>query len=554
MLKKYKNLESMSKYFFKQKKLILALGTSMLVASSLGLTLPYFESKRLIGVTESLPSMVIKSSIILMILILFHHIFWYLWEKLGTTLTNRIAHDIRNDMIKKMIATKYIDINKNTSGYYLERITDDVTEVSQSFYLIMSVTADCITNFSFLIFMYIISWQCALMFTLGIVFMYLINRIKIYKDLKFTKQLKVLREKYSSKINEDYKGIKDIKGLGIKNIILEDAYNLSKEIAMLDIKKDYTFAFFSRITTFSQRLLTCLIIIFAICFLVPHNIITVVSLLTIINYSGFMYDLVEWLSKYKNFFVSGEFKAERINEILQNENLETFGNIDNVIDYNISVRNLNFKFEDSDKNVLNNINFELPQNSLSVFIGNSGGGKSTLFNIICKLIDTERNHIFIGNTDINDFTESTLRNNICIINQENFLINDSILNNIKIAKPDATLEEVYKVCKMANIYNEIMNLPNGFDTIIRENGSNLSGGQRQRLSIARSLLKDAKIYLFDEPTSGLDKRNQELFFKTIENLKECKTILVIAHKLTNYNIFDNVFRIKNCKLYRIKGD
>ena len=153
----------------------------------------------------------------------------------------------------------------------------------------------------------------------------------------------------------------------------------------------------------------------------------------------------------------------------------------------------------------------------------------------------------------NKFDEVSLRKYVCLVNQESFLFHDTILNNIKIVKPDATNEEVKKVCKLANVHNEIMSFENGYTTILSENGGNLSGGQRQRIEIARAILKDSKIILLDEPTSALDAKNQSLLFNTLSSLKKEKTIIVIVHKLNKFDVFDNVFEIKNANISKIKN-
>ena len=169
-----------------------------------------------------------------------------------------------------------------------------------------------------------------------------------------------------------------------------------------------------------------------------------------------------------------------------------------------------------------------------------------------KLLQCENNRVFIGDKDINELSEECFRKNVCIVNQEPFLLNDTILNNIKIVKENATLDEIYNACKKSNIYNEIINFDKGFDTLVSENGNNLSGGQKQRIAIARAILKDVSILLFDEPTSALDKENQEMFYETIANLKKEKTILIIAHKLNDYKVFDKVYEIKEGNLFEIK--
>lgn len=158
---RYKNLKEFKKYYKKYRKLILALIIVMILASSLGMTLPYFYSKRLIGITDNYFKQVLTYSIFIVIIITFHHLFWYLWSKLGSILTNKVANDIRNDLIERIVNTKYFDIKHKTSGYYLERINDDTLEVASFLAAILGTLVDTLTNFSFLILIYILSFKCA---------------------------------------------------------------------------------------------------------------------------------------------------------------------------------------------------------------------------------------------------------------------------------------------------------------------------------------------------------------------------------------------------------
>lgn len=549
MFRKYKNLRRFKKYYIKYKSTIIKLITVMILASSLGMLLPYQESKRLIGISEMSIKQTIEACLIIMIIIVFHHTFWYLWEKIGSLLTNKIANDVRSDIVLKFINTKYSEIKNNTSGYYLERLNDDTLEVSGFLSYFLGVSADCLSNFSFLVFIYILNYQCGIIFTIGIIIIYIIELIKTKKELKYTEILKKLSEEFNSKINENYRGIKDIKCLGIKKQIILDTSEISKEIAKIQIKKDKMIAFLSRCKTFTQHLLTAFLFIYSVCILMPQDMIPVISFLTIVNYSGFMYDLVEYIAKIKNLLEKGDYKASRILEILDTPNIEQYGSIDKLNHYSIEIKNLTYSYDDNIQ-ILKNINLYINPNSLNLFIGSSGSGKTTLFSLLSKLFQVSDNKVFIGNTDINKLSERCIRNNLCVINQEPFLLNDTILNNIKVVKTDAKIEEIYNACKKANIYQEILNFEKGFDTIIFENGSNLSGGQKQRIAIARAILKDVPILLFDEPTSALDKKNQELFFNTISLLKSQKTILVIAHKLNEYKNFDNVYELKEGKLLR----
>ncbi len=552
MFKKYKDLRKFKGYYLEYKKSIRLLIFVMIMASSLGMLLPYFMSRRLISITSNLKDSVIIYALIVIITILFHHIFWYLWEKIGSILTNKVGSDIRRDIIISFTNTEYLEIKKRTSGYYLERINDDVLEVSSFLSNILGTLVDTFTNLSFLILIFFLSFECGLIFTIGILVLYMIDLIKIKIDLKYTEILKLLSETFNTKINEDYKGIKDIKGLGIKKQVIIATTSISEEIASQQMKKDNVYALLSRIKTFLQYVLEAILIMYSVTYLIPSNKISVIILLMILDYSGFMYELIGFFAKIKEYFVRGNYKASRILEIINKNNYEKFGKKNNEIIYNsISVKDLSYFYEGNHK-VLNDISFNISKNSSTVFIGDSGSGKSTLFGLLTKLLSCENNKIFIGNKDINLFEEDYFREKICIVNQEPFMLNDTILNNIKIVKNNASFEEICNACKKANIYSEIMSFKDGFNTKIVENGNNLSGGQKQRISIARAILKDSPILLFDEPTSALDKKNQTKFLKTIQELKKEKIIIIIAHRISNYKDFDNVYKVENGRLLEVK--
>ena len=347
MLKKwfsnrYKNLAKFLKYYKKERKTVQRLVFVMTVTSSLGMTLPYFTSKRIIGITDSDFDKVLTASLAVIGILMIHHIFWFLWKRYASILTNRIINGIRNDLMLAILNTRYSELKQHTSGYYWERISDDTIEVSSFLSEVLGTLVDALTNFSFLVFIYVIHFQCGLLFSAGIIVLYLIDLLRIQKDLQHTERLKMLNEALNSRVNENVKGIKDIKGF--------------------------------------------------------------------------------------------------------------------------------------------------------------------------------------------------------------------IWNNLKIVNPNATEEEVKNACILANIYEEINGFDEKWDTVVVENGNNLSGGQKQRIAIARAILKNTKIILFDEPTSALDGENQMLFFHTINQLKQYKTILVIAHKYDDWKQFDNLFEVSEGKIRLLYSD
>ena len=547
MFDKYKNLKYFIRYYKDQNRLIKSLAVVMISASSLGLFLPYFVSRRLVELMDSSYFEVLKYSFIITLIILFHQIFVYLWEKIATLFINNVTVEIRKDLLIKLNNSKYSEIKKKTSGYYLERINNDVLEISSFFTNILGITVDCLTNFGFLTAIFVLSIPCGIIFSLAIIIIIIIELIKTKINLHYTDLSKEVLELFNTKINENFKGIKDIKSLGIKAEVVFDIDILNNKIAEIQINKDKKIALLNRMKSFIQYGNETLLIVYAVGFLFPIKAISIVSFLMIINYGGFMYELVGYIAQIKDWFVQGDFKAARLLEVLNSHNIQEYGPIEKINNFSIIVNDLSYCYE-FEEALLENISFKIPEKSLIAFVGQSGSGKTTLFSLISRLLICENNSIFVGDIDINDLSEKCLRDNICLINQEPFLLHDTIYRNIQIVKPKAKKEEIEKVCKKAFVYEEIIGLKDGLDTIVNESGSNLSTGQKQRIVIARALLKETSILLFDEPTANLDKTNQEAFFRMIQEIKDKRTILLITHKLNDYSIFDQVYEIKKGRL------
>jgi ABC-type multidrug transport system fused ATPase/permease subunit len=546
-LKRYKNLYEFKKYYKKHTKLIVMLVCVMLIASSMGVLLSYLMSEQLIGITDSVIDKTVKFTLFIIIVVTIHHICWFLWNKFEYKLTKKILIDMRSDMVSELTAIKYSSIKNKGSGYYLERINDDTIHVASFLSDVLGTLVDVFTNLSFLVIIYFLNWQCGLFFTLGISLLFVVESIKVKVDLKNLNKVKDSQEEFNTKFNEIIHGIKDIKGFGIKNEVKENINKSSKRLLNDRCKKDTQYVFISRIGTYLQWMIDSILVLMSILWLIPSGKIEVVVLLIIFNYKGLMYDTVGFFSKFKGYYVNGDYYASRILEVISCNEKDSYGSKKlDMLTGSIMINNLSFSYET--KKILDNINLKILPNTLNVLIGNSGSGKSTLFMILSKLYNVDNGVIQYDDIDINNIDEITLKNNVCIVNQEPFLFNDTIFNNIKIVNKNASYEEVVDACKLANIHDEIEELSEGYNTIINENGSNLSGGQKQRIELARAILKDSKILLLDEPTSALDSNNQKKLINTLIHLKENKTIFMIAHKLSDYEGFDSVYKLNNGKI------
>ncbi len=191
----------------------------------------------------------------------------------------------------------------------------------------------------------------------------------------------------------------------------------------------------------------------------------------------------------------------------------------------------NVRFAYGEKDVLHNISFTLPQHTMAALVGPSGGGKSTVANLLARFWDVRAGKVLVRGKDVRDVRLADLMDHISMVFQRVYLFQDTIYNNIAMGRPDATREEVMEAAKKARCYDFIMALPNGFDTVIGEGGESLSGGERQRISIARCILKDAPIVILDEATASVDADNESYIQQAISELCKGKTLLVIAHRL-----------------------
>lgn len=225
--------------------------------------------------------------------------------------------------------------------------------------------------------------------------------------------------------------------------------------------------------------------------------------------------------------MAGLDRYERLmeEEVLQENNKKVqFKNFD------IEFQNVSFAYEKEE--VLKDISFKAEEKSMTALVGSSGCGKTTVVNLIARFWDIDNGAIKIGGVDIKEIGMENLLKNISMVFQRVYLFNDTILNNIKFAKPEATMEEVIEVCKKARCHDFIMELENGYNTVVGEAGSTLSGGEKQRISIARAMLKNAPIILLDEATASVDPDNERYIQEAINELVKNKTLIVIAHRLS----------------------
>lgn len=537
--------------YFKKYKLLYIICFLMMLLTDLG-TIIYGG---IIGeVTQSLISGKIKKALLLLLIYITIEIISNIINRIREYLSNKnqiiISRKIGFDTYDKAMKLPAYVYEKMSSGEVINRITNDTENIVGSIDQLMNIASYVISAAVLLIYIFLNSWILGIEIIIFlIVFSYIIkffqSKLKIIK-----KDKKETIDKYTSVTNESIRGYREITVLGIANTLKKDVKSIISDLLSRSIAENKVQVTFTMISQLFRSLLE--VGVFVTCaILISQNKLTISFFIAmtyyIYQYTYILQAITDFAKKYQDLDVS----LERINEILQNEKFEDvqYGNTElNDANGVIEFKDVEFAYPD-EATILKDFNIKFEPNKKIAIVGSSGGGKTTLFNLITRLFEPIKGEITLDGVNIKNLTEDSLRNNISIIRQEPFIFNRTIYENFKILDPKVTKEQVKEYCKLTCIDGYIQSLPNGYDTLLGEGGVNLSGGQKQRLSIARTLLKKSKVILFDEATSALDNESQEIIKKTIDNLSKNHTVIIIAHRLSTIIDSDVIHVIKAGKVY-----
>ena len=264
-----------------------------------------------------------------------------------------------------------------------------------------------------------------------------------------------------------------------------------------------------------------------------------------------MADAMMPLMWINNHIKKSQASALRIQEVLEIKSLEIPKETKSIKTYDIEFENVSFKYDSVEKYALKNISFKVKEGSVTALVGPSGAGKSTVAKLIPRFWDVTSGEIKIGDVNIKELSSETLMNRVSIVFQDTFLFQDTIYNNIKMANEKATKEDIVNACKAAQIHDFIESLPDGYETLAGDRGTNLSGGQKQRITIARAILRNTPIIVLDEATAFADPENEEEIVKALANLTINKTVIMIAHRLSTIKDSDQIIVFDEGKISEI---
>ena len=549
---KLKELKPFSKYYFKFKGTFSIICLLLIITGALSIVVPIFSAKMIALFGENFDSnLVLKYAGIVLGLLIINAILNFILNKLWILMSINSSYAITRDLLKKLNNTTQKSIDNAGSGTFTTRMYGDVQVVGDaplrlSDYLISSLSALGFVTYLFTLTPYVAIYVILYLATsLGLDF------YKINMRTKNRKVIKKIGEKENSFRNENIRGIKDLRGINANQNVSDRLMDITKEKHEYELESNNKMQTINFIRRTIKNILDFSLIAMCV-YLVLNDGLELATLMVVYNFRGRITNFSEFMVSVKDYLSDCTLSASRLNEIFDDEKypVEKFGEIslDN-FKGEITFKNVNFSYFDNEV-VLDNISFDIKPNTITSFVGLSGSGKNTIISLMNKLYElpVENGQILLDQTNINSLTKDSLRNNVSVISQSPYLFNMTIAENMRLAKPEATDEEIIEVLKSAKIYDFVETLPDKLNSKLGENGIKVSGGQKQRLAIARALLTNSKVLIFDEATSALDNLNQKAIKDVIKDLSKQHTIIMVAHRLSTVVDSDNIIVIKDGKV------
>ena len=462
-----------------------------------------------------------------------------------------IKKKLQFDMVNSLIKTDTQVIDKKHSGKFISNLTYDVTHITNLLSnAVLTLFKDSLTLIGLLTVMFLQNWKLALISIIMIPLASISAKTLGKRIGKVTTEAQEKSGYLTTYLVELFKNHKLIKIFQKENMEVNKA---DEYLAQLKDKNKKIQTVFVRLSPIMETLtgIMVAVLIFYSGKLMAKGEVDINNFFSFLAAMMLAYQPVRSLSTLNMVVNQGLSAASRIIPIIDQEN--TIKNLEfakplKIKDANINFNDLNFSYEINEGQTLQSINLEFEGGKMTSLVGHSGSGKSTILNLIPRFYDAQSGDIMIDGQSIYKTTLESLRGEISMVSQETTLFDDTIKNNIKYGREDATDKEVLEASKLSYCNEFINNLPNKFDTLIGENGVRLSGGEKQRLSIARAMMKKSSIILLDEATSSLDSETESKIQEALKILTKNKTTIVIAHRLSTILNSNNIYVIDSGKI------
>ncbi|WP_319416490.1 ABC transporter ATP-binding protein [Marispirochaeta aestuarii] len=527
----------------------------MLVASAMSLLLIFFPyiTRNLLRsyIPESNVPMIIWSLAALGSICLFMLVLNYIRIKWGHILGVRMEADMRKDIFRHVQKLSFTWFDNTKTGHIMSRISNDLNMIAEvAHHAPEDLLISLVVLIGAYIFMFSFSWPLALISLIPFPFM-LIWGIIFGGRMRsgFRKVRKEIAE-INSTVENSVQGIREVKAFANEELEEEKFHNSNTTFRYAKENAYTAMAGFHSVIHF-LRDSYYLVVVGGGVLLIFHGLIEVYDLLSFVLFVGIILPPIDRLINFNEQLQQGTAAFERFVEIMEIEpDIADRPGSKTLAEHSreIRFRDVHFSYAGSPEPVLKGINLTVPFDSKVALVGESGAGKSTLVSLIPRFYEVSQGEISIDGMDVKNLTQKSLREQTGIVQQNVFLFDTSLRENIMYGNPLATEEEMVRAASWANILDFIQSLPEGFDTEVGERGVKLSGGQKQRIAIARVFLKNPPILILDEATSALDTESEALIQNAMFRLAENRTTIIIAHRLSTVRNVDRIYVMKEGRI------
>lgn len=568
--------------YFKKDKLLISIWLALMIVD-IGIQTFFgiYAGYILATISSGLFMMAIRQLIFYTAVIVFSNLLGHIRTNIYFRVSNRVINSMRIDIAEQAFAVADSSYTDHKTSNFTQRIASDPATIFDKVFAFVDYLQRIITSVIMIGYILIISWIVGVIAIGAVLAIFGLEKIRKKIFRKNRKELLKRNENTSGFLNEIVRSQKDIKSLNLEKKLRENLTNLANSQAEQNIK---TSVVNRRFNTARYAFMNIMIMVLLVVGLWQTHlgILTLASFMIIYTNKYEINYLANILTDFSDFSTEIGLAVSRISELYEDDEykLEKFGkrtlkNVKGRIEFEkvafsyaeyrdktpeelkeekqynkkhkIKTR-VKARVEIGKNQVFKNLNFEIEPNTTVAFVGISGSGKSTILNLISKMYEVDSGRVLIDGVNINSLNKETIRSAISLVNQFPYIFDMTIKENLLLAKPEASDEEVKIAIKESALDDFIQTLPEGINTKVGESGIKLSGGQKQRLAIARAMLRKSPIIIFDESTSSLDNLAQNQVKESIDNIKGKSTIVIVAHRLSTIKNVDKIFFLEDGKI------
>lgn len=482
-----------------------------------------------------------------------------LWSSLGVIVVSliiTIAINMKSTMLQtragyRACANKRIEIAEHLRylpmGWFNDNSLGEVTSVTTNTMenmanvatrVVMITTRGFLTSGIIAVMMFVFDWRMGLITLAGLILFFAVNSAMQKKEQSLAQRKFNADERLVTKVLEYVQGIAEVKNFDLTGDSTTQVHAAVEEARKASFGMELPSVLFMLAQFIVNKLTGIAVCTAAIAFYFGGTMELANCLLMLIC-SFILFEQLDSAGSYSSLFRSIDIGVDKANSILSVEAMDVDGEEISPESEDIALSHVDFSYDS--KPILSDVSLKIPEKTTVAIVGPSGSGKTTLCNLMARFWDVQSGSVTLGGHDVREYSYDSLIKNFSFVFQRTYLFSDTIANNIRFGKPNASMDEVKAAAKKARCYDFIMALPDGFDTVIGEGGATLSGGERQRISIARAIMKDAPIIILDEATANVDPENEKELMEAVAELTHNKTVIMIAHRLKTVRSADRIF-------------